>query len=137
MSHSKDRHYWIQLRAVLTGGQWDANFPAKAPNAAPLSWSELLRKFNKHCSGFSDIAELASQTQALAILLSSTQGTSLDVDGNRFDDSNPLALGEECVLLEERIAEASQGYNVLTRLSGSNTEVRNALFLFEVGLILS
>ena len=125
MAHAKDRHYWIQLRAVLTGGQWDASFPAKAPNSAPLSWSELLRKFNKHCQGFSDVSELASQTQALAILLSSTsRGTSLDVDGNRFDERSPLALGREGMLPEERIVEATQGYNVLNTLSGSNAEVR-------------
>lgn len=125
MAHPKDRHYWIQLRTVLTGGQWDANFPAKAPNAAPLSWSELLRKFNKHCPGHTDVAELASQTQALAILLSSTpRGTNLDCDGNRFDHSDPLALGQECMLPEERVGEASQGYTALTTSTGSNTEVR-------------
>ncbi|TCD70384.1 hypothetical protein EIP91_003737 [Steccherinum ochraceum] len=123
MSHPKEKHYWTQLRAALTAGQWDINFPAKAPNAAPLSWSELLRKFNKHCPGCNDVSELASQTQALAILLSSdTQSTSLDVDGNRFDDNDPLSLGQECVLFEERMAEASQGYNILKGIGGSNTE---------------
>ncbi|KAH8105236.1 hypothetical protein BXZ70DRAFT_919975 [Cristinia sonorae] len=123
MSHPKDKHYWTQLRAALTGGQWEVNFPARAPNAIPLSWSELLRKFNKHCSGFPDVAELASQTQALAILLSSnTKTTSLDVDGNHFDESDPLALGQECILLEERIVEGTQGYSILHSLTGSNTE---------------
>ncbi|THH27713.1 hypothetical protein EUX98_g6477 [Antrodiella citrinella] len=123
MSHPKDRHYWTQLRAALISGQWDANFPAKAPNSVPLSWSDLLRKFNKHCPGHSDIAELASQTQALSILLSSsTKDTSLDIDGNRLDHSDALSLGQECILLEERMPEASQGYRILTTVLDSGSK---------------
>ena len=57
---SKDKHYWSQLRGALTAGQWSSNFPAKAPNGSALTWSELFRKFNKHCHGFRDITEVAS-----------------------------------------------------------------------------
>ncbi|KAG1744916.1 uncharacterized protein EDB91DRAFT_1271102 [Suillus paluster] len=58
MAHPKDKYYWTQLRAALTAGQWSSPAPAKAQNAVTLSWFHLLRKFNKHCKGFQDVAEV-------------------------------------------------------------------------------
>lgn len=123
MATSKDKHYWIQLRIALTGGLWDSHSPGKAPNAAPLSWSELLRKFKKHCSASSDFAELASQTQALSLLLAAN-ASDQSLDGNDVGSNCPLELGRECLLDEERISEANLGYNTLKGLDTSNTEVR-------------
>ena len=126
MASGKDKHYWTQLRAALTGGQWATATPAKAPNGTPLSWAELLRKFNKHCRGFTDVTELASQTQALALLLAakgSSQLNDRDLDGDDASPLGPLALGDECVLPEERQEEARAGYNALKQLEGAHSDV--------------
>lgn len=134
MSHGKDRHYWVQLRTTITAGNWDASFPGKAPNGSPLSWSELLRKFNKHCVGFSDVAELVSQTQALSVLLASkAKDQNVDRDSNL--KPNDLSLGDESVLPEERVSEGSEGYTALKALNSSQTEVSNALVLVSPILI--
>lgn len=122
MSHQKDKHYWTQLRSALAAGQWSAQYPAKAPNGIALSWSELFRKFNKHCRGFNDVSEVASQTQALALLLaanSKDEDQDNAVEGTQY----PLDLGHECMLPEERLDEASAGYEVLKRLESSNFDV--------------
>ncbi|KAH9944625.1 hypothetical protein B0H21DRAFT_746395 [Amylocystis lapponica] len=121
MALAKDQFYWKQLREVLTAGKWDASLPAKAPNGAMLSWSELLRKFNKHCHGFTDVAELASQTQALALLLSAN-APDRSLDGNEASQHRPLAVGQECMLPEERLDEATAGYTALQKLESSNSD---------------
>lgn len=120
MANVKDRHYWTQLRTTITAGSWDASFPAKAPNGAQLSWSELLRKFNKHCVGYADVAELISQTQALSLLLAAN---TKDLDSVEGLPPNDLTLGDECVLPEERVEEATAGYSVLEGLQSNKTEV--------------
>lgn len=119
----KDKYYWSQLRGALTAGQWSAQFPAKAPNGTALSWSELFRKFNKHCIGYSDVAEVASQTHALALLLAAN---SKDQDGDSPPQTGefPLELGDESVLPQERKAEAKEGYETLKKLESSNFDVR-------------
>ncbi|KAF7305491.1 hypothetical protein HMN09_00801900 [Mycena chlorophos] len=124
MATTKDKHYWGQLRASLTAGQWAAPFPAKAPNGTPLSWSELFRKFNKHCAGYRDVAEVASQTQALSLLLSAN---SKDQDRDDPPESGrySLALGTECVLVEERKPEAQTAYDVLKKIESSNFDTLN------------
>ncbi|EPQ53258.1 hypothetical protein GLOTRDRAFT_140119 [Gloeophyllum trabeum ATCC 11539] len=118
MSHAKDQHYWAQLRAALTAGDWASSTPAKTPKGAPLSWSELLRKFNKHAKGFTDVAEVASQTQNLGLLLSG----SLE---NKASDGQEtpygcLHLGDECVLPEDRLEDARAGYEALKKLNAPN-----------------
>ena len=130
MTSVKDRHYWSQLRAALTGGQWLAQHPAKTPHGAPLSWSELLRKFNKHCKGFKDVAEVASQTQGLALLLSAS---SLNEDEDRESEAEifQLQLNGECILPQERVEEATSGYETLKNLETSNFDVRS----LEYGII--
>lgn len=116
---AKDRHYWTQLRAALTAGQWLSSAPAKAPNGSPLPWSELFRKFNKHCKGYTDVSQVASQTQALAILLCANSKDE-DQDEPVRPEEYPLDLSDECVLPPERIEEAQIGYDVLKKLESSN-----------------
>ncbi|KAL0569229.1 hypothetical protein V5O48_012743 [Marasmius crinis-equi] len=124
MSNPKERHYWTQLRAALTAGQWSSSQPAKAPNSVPLSWSELFRKFNKHCKGYSDVAEVASQTYALSLLLIANSRNE-DQDEPVRSEEYPLDLGDECILPEERIQEAKEGYEILKKLESSNFDTLN------------
>lgn len=124
MAQPRSQHYWRQLRCALTAGQWDANAPAKDWHQRPCSWSELIRKFLKHSPEHRDVAELASQTQALCLLLSAN-ATSLD--GGDVGPQGSLALGEESVLPEERIEEATVGYDSLKQLDASRSDVREAV----------
>lgn len=118
----KDKYYWSQLRGALTAGQWSSQFPAKAPNGTALSWSELFRKFNKHCPGFRDITEVASQTHALALLLAA-DAQNEDQDVLLEPGVYALELGDECILPEERKEEAQTGYKVLQNIKASNFDV--------------
>lgn len=127
MANPKEKHYWTQLRAALTAGLWDADYPGKAPNNAPLKWSELLRKFNKHCSGCSDVAELASQTQALSLLLAAN-ASDQTLDGNDVPAQGSLHLDGECILPEERVTEGLAGFTALQAINSTNTEVRLCSF---------
>lgn len=122
MANAKSQHYWKQLRETLTAGRWGDPFPAKTPSGGPLSWPELLRKFNKHCPGHSHAAELALQTQSLSLLLS-VKAAGADLDGNDVSSPNQLALGQECMLREERLEEAAAGYNALKGLETANSDV--------------
>lgn len=142
MSNPKERHYWSQLRAALTAGQWRSTYPAKAPNNTPLSWSELFRKFNKHCQGYSDIAEIASQTQSIALLLSARY-TNEDEDIEVMDDGSTsngveviqdswkrgrLDLGLEGKLPEERVEEAAASYEILKSMDTSQFDVGDVFY---------
>ncbi|KAJ7119647.1 hypothetical protein C8R44DRAFT_841131 [Mycena epipterygia] len=120
----KDKYYWSQLRAALTAGQWATQFPAKAPNGTALSWSELFRKFNKHCTGYKDVAEVASQTHALALLLAANSKDQ-DIDDPPKTGEFALELADECVLPEERVAEATACYEALKKLESSNFDTLN------------
>ncbi|KAI0258551.1 hypothetical protein BC834DRAFT_975040 [Gloeopeniophorella convolvens] len=120
MAHSKDKHYWTQLRIATTGGAWGAPYPAKAFNNTPISWSELLRKFNKHCHGFSEVAEVTSQTQALSLLVA-VGTTDSELDSDRRPGEEPLALGTECLVAEEHADEALTGFDVLKKLELEHT----------------
>jgi hypothetical protein len=122
--HTKDRHYWTQLRTALTGGCWGSK-PAKAVNGAPITWTELLRKFNKHCHGYTDVSEIASQTQALALFVAAgISDGELDGDG-RYDEES-FALGTECMVAGEHADEAQAGFEVLKTLESahSSSDVR-------------
>lgn len=125
MSNYKEVHYWTQLRATLTAGQWTAKSPAKTPTGAGLSWHELIRKFNKHCVGFRDVAEMASQTRTLALLLATRSMD--DEDNNPTSDVDfPLLLGDECVLPHEHVEEARGCYEALSKLDTHNSNVRSS-----------
>ncbi|KAN0125978.1 hypothetical protein V8E52_001185 [Russula decolorans] len=119
MAQTKDRHYWSQLRAALTGGAWGSSTPAKNFKGVPISWTELLRKFNKHCHGYIDVSEIANRTQALALLVAGipTDG-GLDGDDQFHEDS--LALGIECVLVGEHADEARAGFEALKNLESEH-----------------
>ncbi|KAI0694071.1 hypothetical protein BC835DRAFT_1487974 [Cytidiella melzeri] len=127
MANTKDKHYWSQLRAALTSGSWDVPSPAQVPKGTPLSWSELLRKFNKHCQGYADVAELASQTQALALIL--------NMQDEDQPSSSQLTLGDECTLPQERVEEATAGYAALKSLRTAEKDpVRLALAYYAFAL---
>ncbi|KAI0631519.1 hypothetical protein C8Q77DRAFT_1061722 [Trametes polyzona] len=132
MAQGKPAHYWRQLRAALTAGQWDARFPAKDVHGRAVSWSDLLRKFNKHCPGHQDVAELASQTHALSLLLSANTA---DLDACDAGAQGALLLGEECMLAEERVEEGLTGYNTLKQLDASASDsVKAALAYYAYAL---
>lgn len=125
MAQTKDKHYWTQLRAALTGGSWGSSAPAKNIKGKPITWTELIRKFDKHCHGYIDVSEIANKTQALALLLAGipTDGE-LDGDGQSGDDS--LALGMESVVASEHVDEARIGFEALKNLESehANSDVR-------------
>jgi hypothetical protein len=119
MSSPKERHYWAQLRAALTAGQWRSPAPAKTPSGALLSWSELFRKFNKHCRGAHDVAHAASHTYTLALCI-------LEDSLNEDEDSDVLTLGiySECQIPRGRAEKTQAGYEELQSLqSSSNLDV--------------
>jgi hypothetical protein len=101
--------------------QWSSPTPAKTPKGDPLSWSELFRKFNKHVKGFTHVTHIASQTHALALLLGA-DSQQWALKGDR--SGGHLTLGNECVLLEERITEATEGLELLMKLEAPKSNVR-------------
>lgn len=126
MAHGKDRHYWTQLRAALTAGVWSSSAPAKTPSGyKSLSWSELIRKFNKHCPGFQDVAGIASHTQALSVWLSAN---AVDEDQLGSEPDGQLRLASECMLLPECIQEVTAGYEELKKLQNTRSDVRPSSF---------
>lgn len=131
----KDRHYWAQLRSALTAGQWSSQYPAKAPNGVVLSWSELFRKFNKHCRGFNDVAEVASHTHALGCLLAANSNTDDNGSSSRPGEYQ-LELGDESLLPDDLIGEAAKRYNLLKGIQVSNLDV-SVTEVSCVGLIVS
>ena len=120
MAHSKDRHYWSQLRLALTAGLWSSPTPAKTPKGQGLSWHELLRKFKKHVHGHDELASVASQTQLLALSL----GKNVE---NSSSNQSPLDLGNESILPEDRRIDANAGLMTLKTLEKSNFNVRDIL----------
>lgn len=124
MALTKDKHYWTQLRTVITAGQWGSDVPGKDPKGNVLNWANLLRKFNKHCPGQNEFAEVVSQTHHLHLQLAAGQQKSA-IDGSQSSLTNPLDLGDENVLPEERLQEGQAGYDVLNAIP-SPSEVRPA-----------
>ena len=142
MSSPKERHYWSQLRAAITAGQWRSEFPVKAYNGSALSWSELFRKFKKHCRGFEDVAVVAEQTRLLALLLGSkykdddensevedTSAPNSEGGSSRKGRLGKVDLEEECVLLPERVEEAKVGYDTIQSLQSSRFDVSSTFCL--------
>ena len=135
MSKIKEHHYWMQLHAALIGGQWQSPTPARTPNGSPISWSELFRKFNKHCRGFQDVAEVALQTRHLANLLLESypkdDNTEVDCKALCSGDTSSharrqgkLDMGGEIILAGKYNKRASIGYNALKVLKSLNYDVR-------------
>lgn len=69
---------------------------------------------------------MASHTHALALLLSSNSKDE-DHDDSGNSSEFPLDLGDQCLLSEERVEEASAGYDVLKKLESSNFDVCSTL----------
>jgi hypothetical protein len=125
MAYPKDKHYWTQLRTALTGGSWGSSSPAKAFNGASITWTELLRKFDKHCRGYIDVSVIANQTQALALLVAGGPNDD-ELDGNEQYIEGSLTLGTESVVAEEHANEARVGFEALRSLESehANSDVR-------------
>ena len=115
----KDKHYWSQLRIALTAGSWGSSYPARAFKGGPISWTDLLRKFKKHCHGYADVSEIANQTQALALLVAGGP-TDHELDGIGYHHEELLILGTESVVADEHAVEAEVGYKVLRGLEAEN-----------------
>lgn len=124
MALAKDKHYWTQLRTAITAGQWDSELPGKDLKGYTLNWANLLRKFNKHCPGQNEFAEVVSQTHHLYLQLAAGQQKSA-TDSSQRSQRGPLDLGDEVVLPEERQQEGQAGYDVLKTIS-SPSEVSAA-----------
>jgi hypothetical protein len=124
MALTKDKHYWTQLRTAITAGQWDSELPGKDPKGSALNWADLLRKFNKHCPGQNEFAEVVSQTHHLHLQLAASQQKS-STDGSQRSQTSPLELGDETILPEERQQEGQAGYDVLKAVA-SPSEVSPA-----------
>lgn len=112
MALAKDKHYWTELRTAITAGQWDSNTPGKDQGSRTLNWANLLRKFNKHCPGQNEFAEVVSQTQHLHLQLAAGQQKSTTDSSS----ASPLDLDDETILPEERQQEGQAGYNVLSAI---------------------
>jgi hypothetical protein len=113
MAATKEKHYAAQLYAALTSGSWSASFPGKDWKGSLLSWPEVFRKFKKHNPELSEFAEVASQLHALSLWLSTNSKVGDNEDGDQKAPYGSLALGQECVLPEERKAEAEEALNAL------------------------
>ena len=115
MALTKDKHYWTQLRTAVTAGQWDSDLPGKDQKGNPLSWANLLRKFNKHCPGQNEFAEVVSQTHHLFLQLAAGRQKSA-IGAPQHSQTNPLDLGDDIILPEERQQEGRAGYDVLNAI---------------------
>ena len=133
MSLTRDKHYWTQLRTAITAGQWDSNVPGKDLKGSVLNWANLLRKFNKHCPGQNEFAEVVSQTHHLHLQLTAGQRKQT-IDNSQISLTSPLDLGNEVILPEERQREGQAGYDVLNAIP-SPSEVRLTKHYAYLGLI--
>jgi len=133
----KERHYWTQLRAALTAGQWCSAFPAKSPNGEIISWPELFRKFNKHCVGYKDIAEVACHTHALAKLLlemHSDEDEEVEVRDEKLSPHSntdtrgrgKLGMENDVVLKGTYLEQAAKRFDDLKALGSPKRDVRSA-----------
>ena len=72
-----------------------------------------------------EIAEIASHTQAISLFLIRAQrATAEALDGDHTNPKQPLTLGDECLLPEERRDEALSCYSSLTELPKSDVSYR-------------
>ena len=126
MALTRDKHYWTQLRTAITAGQWDSDLPGKDPKGYTLNWANLLRKFNKHCPGQNEFAEVVSQTHYLYLQLAAGQQKSA-IDSSQRSQTNPLDFDDDAILPEERQQEGRVGYDAL-RAIPSPSEVSPTRF---------
>ncbi|KAF8530061.1 hypothetical protein BU17DRAFT_72839 [Hysterangium stoloniferum] len=133
MANAKATFYTTHLYLALIAGNWTSELPSRAIRKGGLDWPELLRKFRKHRPEAGDIAEVASYTQALSLLLLRSQFGSPEALDGYTDPTEPLQLGAECSLPDERKDEARMGYELLQKLNESES-VRLALSYYAFAL---
>ncbi|CAG7854617.1 SubName: Full=Uncharacterized protein {ECO:0000313/EMBL:CCA68643.1} [Serendipita indica DSM 11827] len=129
----KATHYTHQLQNALTRGLWADPSPALAVKGEPMTWSELLRKYKKHCVSQHITAEIALQTQSLSLLLlpdpvDAKRITQEDLDGDSEEPHGSMSLGTECELSPSRIDDARLGFAALELLNDTPNERDSTLF---------
>ncbi|KAF9788396.1 hypothetical protein BJ322DRAFT_1182415 [Thelephora terrestris] len=133
MALTKDKHYWTQLRTAITAGQWDSDLPGKDTKGVTLNWANLLRKFNKHCPGHNEFAEVVSQTQYLYLQLSAGQQKPT-ADGFQCLQTSPFDLDDEIILPQERQQEGQMGYDMLKAIPSPSESAFLALAYYAYSL---
>ncbi|KAG8935289.1 hypothetical protein FRC01_003040 [Tulasnella sp. 417] len=108
----KAAHYEQELNAALCRGAWAESSPAKTHKGVAISWSELLRKHQKHCKA-NGLATVAQETRDLSLLLvasgpAPTSFSPSDFDFDCSESDNVFNRGDEYVLFGERQASAKQ-----------------------------
>ncbi|KAG8959567.1 hypothetical protein FRC00_001448 [Tulasnella sp. 408] len=108
----KAAHYEHELNAALCRGAWAESSPAKTHKGVAISWSELLRKHQKHCKANS-LNTVAQETRDLSLLLvasgpTPTSFSPADFDFDCSESENVFNRGEEYALFGERQASAKQ-----------------------------
>jgi hypothetical protein len=88
-----------------------------------IPWHELFRKFNKHCKGFQDVAEIAAQTQALGSLLAAYNKDE-ETDGTKEGPTYPLDLVDDCLVEAGRKDDAKSRYEALQQIQVAKLDVR-------------
>ncbi|KAG9019248.1 hypothetical protein FRB90_004810 [Tulasnella sp. 427] len=120
-------HYEHELNAALCRGGWAESSPAKTHKGVPISWSELLRKHQKHCKTPS-LATVAQETRDLTLLLaasgaSPTSFSSTDFDVDSSESDNVFNRRDEYVLAEERQSSANRIVAGLSDADATNSGV--------------
>ncbi|GJJ14235.1 hypothetical protein Clacol_008498 [Clathrus columnatus] len=129
MNNPKAQFYTNQLYSALTAGEWSSDFPSKGLRKGNLSWSELLRKFRKHRPDALEVAEIASHTQSLCLLLSRSNPPTLEsLDDDRTIPHEPLSLGDECLLQEDQKEGCLLGYQSLKNITPSDSSCLTMAF---------
>ncbi|KAG8875781.1 hypothetical protein FRB97_004721 [Tulasnella sp. 331] len=119
LANPKGAHYEHEVQAALCRGAWADSSPSATPKGVPVSWDELLRKYRKHCQA-TDLSEVASQTQAISLLVAASHASgslspaSLDSDCANQEDI--FSSRGECSVSEERIGEAKAALKSLDSL---------------------
>ncbi|KAG9047132.1 hypothetical protein FS837_002963 [Tulasnella sp. UAMH 9824] len=108
----KAAHYEHELNAALCRGAWAESSPAKTHKGVAISWSELLRKHQKHCKA-NGLTTVAQETRDLSLLLvasgpTPTSFSAADFDFDCSESENVFNRGEEYILFSERQASAKQ-----------------------------
>ncbi|KIY62652.1 hypothetical protein CYLTODRAFT_426757 [Cylindrobasidium torrendii FP15055 ss-10] len=119
----KPAHYLLQVQLVLTSGTFtDENaFPAKDAKGYPISWTELLRKFDKHCTGehYAGIGLVARSVWQLSRAIAASEG-----DGPTEGEQETLYKldpGATCILHgEKRKEQAREAYESIKKLPKSD-----------------
>lgn len=138
-------HYEHELNAALCRGAWAESSPAKTHKGVPISWSELLRKHQKHCKSpnskkqsyftcsyldlfFPVVSAVAQQTRDLSLLLvasgpTPTAFSPADFDFDCSESDNVFNRGEEYILSDERQASAKPILAALLEADGGDSGV--------------